>query len=172
VIDPIYYKLTRLRYVKNNEQQNTLFRVRFTRYKGTPVVLDDGTTIQRNDHLLKIHLHNAKMLKELYSIKSDMKRAVSIYHQIKYALPDLANYIHSHDKGKQIKAVIGITTLYKGADRLGFEIIPIKSKVYRLFKQCAFIFIHLFAMKSRKHRPVYLFMSKNQLLTKYYHFNE
>lgn len=168
VIDPIYYKFTRLQYVTGKDQQNTVFRVRLTRYRGTSVVLRDGTAIQKNDLLLKIHLHNAKMLKKLYPIKSDIKRAVLIYHQIKDGLPELAKYIQSHDKVDQIKGIVGITSLYKGANRLGFEIVPIKSKIYLLFKQCAFIFIHLFATKSRNNHPVYLFMSKEQLLAKYH----
>ena|SRR5690625_1998582 len=167
-IDPIYYKFTRLRYVTDHEQKNTVFRVRLTRYKGNPVVLNDGTSIQKNDLLLKIHLHNAKMLKEINLVQNDLRRAVLIYHKVKYALTNLAHYVESHSKGEKIKGIIGLTSLSTGAKRLGFEVVPIRSRVYRLFKQCAFIFIHLFATKSRNNHPVYLFMSKEQLLAKYH----
>lgn len=169
VIDPIYYKFTRLRYIINHDQQKTVFRVRLVRYKGIPVVLKDGTDIQKNDLLLKIHLHNVKILKKLYPIKSDIRRAVLIYHQIKYDLPELAKYIKAHEKSDQIKGIVGITSIYQGANRLGFEIVPMRSKFYRLFKQCAFLFIQLFAKKSKRNNPTYLFMSKQQLLTKYHH---
>lgn len=166
-IDPIYFKFTRLCYVTDHEQQNSIFRVRLTRYKGSAVLLNDGTTIQKNDLLLKIHLHNVKMLKELQPIKSDMKRAILIYHKIKNALPSLARFVQLHDHSEKIKGIIGITSLYRGANRLGFEVVPIKSKIYRLFKHYAFCFIHYFATNSKKDQPVYLFMSTNQLFTNY-----
>lgn len=165
--DPLYFKCTRLCYVFDHAYRKTVFRVRLTRYKGKPVVLNDGTDINKNDLLLKIHLHNAQLLKELSMIKSEIKRAVFIYHQIKHDLPELAKYIQQHHQCANLKGIIGITSLYRGADRLGFNIVPIDSKLYRLFKQSAFLFINLFTMKTKKQQPVYLFMSKEHLFNKY-----
>ncbi len=166
VIDPIYYNVSRLRYVPDNDN-NTLFRVRLTRYKGTKVILKDGTTIQRNDLLLKIHLHNVRMLSELRLINSDIKRAVLFYHMVKNALPILSRYVLSHEKNKEIKGVIGITTLYRGANRLGFETVPIKNSCYRLYKKVTFLPINHIANTSYQATPAYLFMSKETLYEKY-----
>ncbi|WP_449355483.1 YkoP family protein [Virgibacillus natechei] len=166
MLDPIYHSCTRLHYVPENKAGNTLFRVRLTSYQGHDVILNDGTMIHKHDLLLKIHLHNVKILNELYAIDSDLKRAVFIYHKIKHALPSLANYMKTHRKNNQIKGIIGITSLYKGANRLGFELFPIKNAYYRAYKKFSFLPIHLIANTSQQD-PVYLFMSKDALLNKY-----
>lgn len=166
-IDPIYYNITRLHYVPDNDKQNTLFRVRLTRYKGPTVTLEDGTTIYKNDLLLKIHLHNVRMLSDLKPVKSDIKRAVLFYHMIKDTLPILSQYVLSHEKYKEIKGIIGITTLYRGANRLGFETVPIKNSYYRLYKKVTFLPINHIANASYQATPAYLFMSKETLHEKY-----
>lgn len=164
IIDPIYYFFTRLHYVIDEHQEKTIFRVRLTRYKGSPVKLQDGTMIYKNDLLLKIHLHNVKILKELYDVKNDLKRAVIMYHSVKRALPRLADYIHDHYRQQDIKAILGITSLFRSADRLGFEVIPIQNKLYRFYKKNSFLFIDLFAHHKDRQEPTYLFMSKRHLI--------
>lgn len=61
-IDPIYFRFTRLDYVENHLGKRTIMRVRLTKYKGREITLSDGTVIHKNDLLLKIHLHNIKLL--------------------------------------------------------------------------------------------------------------
>lgn len=167
VIDPFYFGCTRLRYVPADERHNTVFRVRITKYKGKPTVLKDGTQIKKNDILLKIHLHNVRMLTEMQAIQSEVKRAVYFYHQIKKSLPYLARFVLEHHKFNDIQAVIGVTSLYRGANRLGFEKVPIKSISYRIYKKYTFLPINLIANSSDCFTPVYLFMSKGKLINKY-----
>lgn len=167
IIDPIYYTFSRLNYVPDTNQHNTLFRVRLTRYKGAPITLSDGTSIRKNDILLKIHLHNVKMIKELNMTTSDIKRAVFIYHAVKKSLPSLSEYLMHHPRHQDIKGIIGITSLAKGSDRLGFDIVTIQNKYYRTYKKITFLPINLVAGKKRYEDPVYLFMSKNKLIAKH-----
>jgi len=165
-VDPVYFTCTRLEYVPDNQNQNTLFRVRMTRYKGTDSLLSDGTMIHKNDLLLKIHLHNVRLVRDLQPVESDIKRAVFLYHKIKYALPKLAAYLKNHPKHHEIKGVIGITSLSKGTNKLGFETFSIKNSFYRNYKKISFLPIHLLAGSSQQD-PVYLFMSKESLINKY-----
>lgn len=166
-VDSIYYNITRLHYVPDNHKHNTLFRVRLTKYKGSTVTLQDGTIIYKNDLLLKIHLHNVRVLSDLMHIKSDMKRAVIFYHMIRDALPKLSIYVLSHKKNNQIKGIIGITSLCRGANRLGFETVPIKNPYYRLYKKATLQPINHIANTSYQATPAYLFMSKKNLHGKY-----
>ncbi|MFD2045009.1 hypothetical protein ACFSTA_15085 [Ornithinibacillus salinisoli] len=166
-IDPIYYTCTRLRYIPEDEHHNTIFRVRLTRYKGSSVVLQDGTVIHKNDVLIKIHLHNVKIINDIQSIKSEMKRAVFIYHMVKRSLPRLAHYVKNHPKNEDIKGIIGITTLHKGVNHLGFEVFSIRNSYYRSYKKLTFLPINLLASTSQQGEPVYLFMSKTDLVTRY-----
>ncbi|WP_449536625.1 YkoP family protein [Ferdinandcohnia sp. Marseille-Q9671] len=169
VLDPIYYFLTRLTYVAENQ----VLRVRVTRYKGKPCILTDGTSINKNDLLIKIHLHNVILLKSLLGLHGETTKARQIYHQVKQSLPELAEYIYNHPKKQEIKGIIGITSLNKGSRRLGFETVSISNKAYLRFKQLVFLPMHFMgmstiSMKTLKRPPMYLFMSKSKLLDLYH----
>ena len=73
LLDPLYFFFTRLTLI--DKRQSNVFRVRLTRYKGKEVILSDGTRI-KNDVLVKIHLHNVKLLKELQPIESAVRRGL------------------------------------------------------------------------------------------------
>lgn len=169
-IDPIYFFFTRLTYIRPGEN---IFRVRLTRYKGHPVTLSDGTDIQKNDLLLKIHLHNVKLLSEINRFQNDFQKGKIFYHSIIQSLPGLALYVDNHPKREEIKALIGITSLKFGNNRLGFEPVKIKNPLYKVVKQFAFFPIYILSSElyRKKHKkstePIYLFMPKKVLLEKH-----
>ncbi|KAB2334819.1 hypothetical protein F7731_13745 [Cytobacillus depressus] len=172
-LDPIYYFFSRLTLLPCEGAKSNIFRIRVTKYKGRNVILSDGTRINKNDILVKIHLHNAKLLKELKDIKSDLKKAKFIYHYVQKSLPEVEHYIRECRQAYMIKGIVGITMLNKGCERLGFEVVDISNPIYKWFKWFAFLPIELLAEKhtsweiliSRK--PNYLFMSTNKLSEMY-----
>ena len=95
LLDPLYYFCTRLTYLPCEETEGNIFRVKLTKYKGRNVVLSDGTQINKNDTLVKIHLHNVKLLKELKDIKSEIKKAKMIYRYVQKSLPGIEIYIRN-----------------------------------------------------------------------------
>ncbi|NSL51080.1 hypothetical protein HR057_04780 [Bacillus sp. P2(2020)] len=173
LIDPIYYYCTRLTYLPRQGAESNIFRVRLTKYKGREIVLSDGTEIKKNDTLVKVHLHNVKLLKEIIHIKNEIKKAKIIYRHVQNSLPGLAEFIQRADRSDEIKGVIGITFLNKGCERLGFEVVDITSHIYKGFKWCTFLPIELISSGNsvrhilQHHSPKYLFMSKGKLLNLY-----
>ncbi|WP_409306020.1 YkoP family protein [Peribacillus sp. SCS-155] len=172
VLDPFYYLFTRLTYLPDIDETKTrnVFRVRLTSYKGRDITLSDGTRIAKNDILVKIHLHNARLLKDLKQIKSDVKKAKLIYRAVEESLPGIHHYIENHEKAGQIKAIIGITSLYKACGRLGFEVVEISNPIYRRFKWITFMPIILLSSNKKRMQhfmhstiPRYLFISKTRL---------
>jgi hypothetical protein len=174
IIDPVYYFFTRLTYIeKANEEPKCIFRVRLTKYKGRAVTLSDGTEINKNDLLVKIHLHNVRLLREMYTVKSDIQKALIIYKQIKRSMPLLAKYINEHEERHAIKGIIGITMLDKGCTRLGFEKKPIGNGFYKWFKLFTVYPIYFLSTSQlsklvKPSAPHYLFMSTDSLLHKYF----
>lgn len=167
-IDPIYYSCTRLKYV--SDKGDNIFRIRLTKYKGRNIVLSDGTRINKNDTLVKIHLHNVRLLMEMKEIKSELRKAKIIYRHVQNSLPGLEFYIRHHFSAHNVKGIIGITLLNKGCERLGFEIIEIINPVYKLYKTLSFLPIGVLSHESvklndvlKKQRPNYLFMSTAKL---------
>ncbi|WP_163538843.1 hypothetical protein [Gracilibacillus sp. YIM 98692] len=168
--DPIYYSCTRLKYVENPLGEKTIMRVRLTKYKGERIILQDGTVIQKNDILLKIHLHNVRLLKKFEESDSDVKKAYIIYYHVRESLPELVRFLQSEGYVDQVKGIIGITMLHKGCKKLGFEVFPLRNKYYQWFKTLALIPIYFLSAKTCKKNPplpMYLMMSKDRLMQKY-----
>lgn len=173
-IDPIYYFLTRLiSLAKQSMNKHNIFRVRLTCYKGCEVTLSDGTLIQPNDLLIKIHLHNVSILKEVRHFNNEITRGKWIYRAVERSLPDLASYLKEHERYDDLKGIIGITMLGTVPCRLGFEEVPISNGYYKWFKwlvqvPISYLMVINFSWRTVcKQEPHYLFMSKTQLFNKY-----
>lgn len=170
MMDIVYFNLTRLQYIKNNDGKNTIMRVRQVIYKGRNVVLSDGTKINKNDVLIKIHLHNVKLLSQLH-LSNDVRKGLILYRSIHESLPYICRYLQLHQNTTEIKGLIGITMLYRGCKRLGFEPVSIQNRYYKLFKRVALYPIYFLSSNNvstkRIPEPMYLFMSKKHLLDKY-----
>jgi hypothetical protein len=176
LFDKIYYHTTRLQFV--NRSESNIFRVRLLRYRGKSIRLQDGVTIQHGDLLLKIHLHNCQLMREMQAIDHDVKRALYVYQRVQSSLPGLAAYLAQHPEIEQIKGIIGITVLTRGVKPLGFDVIDIDNWFYRKIKELylipMFVICHpkgkLDFFKKNKLTPKFLMMSKENLFKK--HFQE
>ncbi|MFA8438796.1 YkoP family protein [Pueribacillus sp. YX66] len=174
LIDTFYYYFTRLTALeKQYANKQNILRVRTTTYKGYEVELSDGTKIKYNDKLIKIHLHNVRIMKETRKFKSELKKGKWIYRAVERSLPEVVLFINEHKKSDEIKGIIGITMLDRVSQRLGFETKEISNTYYRWFKW-ALQFPILFLSTSDRSiktitnvKPNYLFMSKEMLFEKY-----
>ncbi|PLS14659.1 hypothetical protein CVD28_26780 [Bacillus sp. M6-12] len=170
VLDPIYFKFTRLCYLPGLDESENILRVRLTSYKGRDITLSDGTLIKKSDKLVKIHLHNARLLNEIKHINSELRRAKIVYERVRGSLPAIEAYIGNNRYANDIKGIIGITTLNKGCDRLGFEVFSIGHPVYKWLKWASFLPIMYLSVSKpslnnfvKQGPPSYLFMSKEKL---------
>ncbi|MCO4851118.1 YkoP family protein [Bacillus vallismortis] len=168
-IDPIYFFFSRLTLI--DKDRKSVFRVRLTKYKGHHVVLSDGTHIRKNDVLVKIHLHNIKLARELQNIESAVRKGIIIYQKVYQSMPILLDYINNHKKREKIKGIIGITMLDKGVERLGFDVVLPVNPFYRCFKKITHLPILYVTSKPASLRQIpnssYLFISKEKLETTY-----
>jgi hypothetical protein len=179
LLDPIYYFCSNLTYLPCKGTEANIIRIKLTKYKGRSVFLSDGTQINKQDKLIKIHLHNVRLLKELKDIESELKKAKIIYRYVQKSLPDLENYIRNYFHSHEIKGIIGISLLNKGCERLGFEIIDISNPIYKWFKWLAFMPIRILSSSNntiwqilRNQKPIYLFMSTDKLSKMYRNYKE
>jgi len=174
LLDPIYYAFTRLKYLDGNAdgKRDNIFRVRLMRYRGRPITLADGTTVRKGDVLVKIHLHNVRLMKKLFAVNSAIAKGRLIARFVSESLPGLADYVRNHPRGDRIRAVVGITMINRGCRQLGFEPFSPVSRLYKFYKRLTLLPIYWLAaerpMESfRKQAPTYLFMSKETLFEKY-----
>ncbi|MEH7356475.1 hypothetical protein V7150_23480 [Neobacillus drentensis] len=171
LIDPLFYLFSRLHYINNDKNNQSVFRVRITKYKGKNYTLSDGTMINRNDLLLKIHLHNVRLLNEFIKIKNDLIRTRLMYRLVLNSMPVLASYLKGHPEEGKIKGIIGITTINKGIRSLGFDCYPPENRLYKYVKKLGQLPISLLSSSSYQHfqknHLTYLFLSKEKLYNKY-----
>jgi hypothetical protein len=171
LLDPLFFFCSRLHYPPTSSANNSIFRVRITKYKGKTMILSDGTKISKNDLLLKIHLHNIRLLWEFIFIKNELCRTRKIYQTVLYSMPSLALYLTHHPLEENIKGVIGITTVNKGVSQLGFECFSPSSTLYKWVKKMGQLPISLLSFSTLKsfqrHNLTYLIMSKEKLYWKY-----
>lgn len=174
VFDFFYQHLTRLEYV--DKKNGNIFRVVFCKYHGPKLTTKDGVEINNGDPIVKLHIHNVGLTKQLKGIKNDTRLGLKTLRIVKDSLPQLALYIDSHPKGKDAKAIIGTTFLHRGVKKLGFEVADVpdslKFKVKNLYLKFMLFLIHPNGLKRLKIKPQELllkrvYLSKKQLLTRY-----
>lgn len=172
LIDPLFYLFSRLHHIHDDDKNPSIFRVRITKYKGKNFILSDGTKIEKNDLLLKIHLHNVRLLNEYLKIKSELNRARMIYRLVLRSMPALASYLKGHPEEQNIKGIIGITTINKGVRSLGFDCFAPVNRLYKCFKKIGQLPIFLLSNSTlnnfKKNKLTYLFISKENLYEKYF----
>jgi hypothetical protein len=169
-IDYVYFHLSRLQPV--NLSDGNVFRVRLTRYHGCPLATEDGKVIDDGDLLLKIHLYNYQLMKQMKHLHKEISRALHVYQEVESSLPGLAQYLSNHQRSEEIKGILGITILNRGVKNLGFEIFAMDNIWYRLWKTSYMIPMYWFCQGkvskwNKKMQPKYLVMSKERLLQTY-----
>ncbi|MCY9513424.1 YkoP family protein [Paenibacillus apiarius] len=173
VFDPIYCSLRRLTYI--DRANHNIFRVKLLTYRGKEIALSDGTSIRNKDLLVKIHLHNVQLLRQVLHVTNDVQKGRLIYRSVERSLPGVCQFIRNHPRANEIKAIFGITMLNRGCRQLGFDVAPIPNAFYRGVKWIVQMPIHLISVSNptkrfkRRNFPSYLVMSKNKLEKIYGH---
>ncbi|WP_134698861.1 hypothetical protein [Ammoniphilus sp. YIM 78166] len=171
LVDQIYYQFNRLQLI-DIEDQN-VFRVRLSTYRGAPLVLDSGDVIRSGDLLLKIHLYNYQLMKQMCHLESDIRRALYVYEAVEHSLPGLARYLSEHPRSNEIKAVLGVTVLNRGIKRLGFQSFELDNSLYRAWKKAYMIPMYClchgqWSLPSlQKLEPKFVVMGRTQLLQRF-----
>lgn len=178
--DHVYYHLSRLQYV--DRENGNLFRVVVKRYRGDPLITRDGVLLQQGDRYAKLHLHNCRIAHQLAEIAKEnrsggeMRWTLAVMNGIRRSLPSLARFVEEHPRSGEIKVLLGITFLHRGAERIGFDVADLPETLYARYKKWFFKFIlfscHPDGWNRLKYRgnhliPKRVYISREQLLKQY-----
>ena len=94
-----------------------LLHVQFTKHKGRPIVLPDGTVVNKGDRIGEIHINNRAMA-EITSRGLSWKVMTMLADDLRA----LARWTDDPAFPAEVKAFYGFTLLSKGAARLGFTL--------------------------------------------------
>lgn len=172
VWDTIYYHSTRLQYIEKN---HNLFRIVLLPFWGERLVTNNGASINKNDLVLKLHIHNFRLAEIMYKKKDTKALGIMLLREVRKSMPGLARYVAQHPKSELITGVVGTTFLHRGVENLGFSTSTVDSKIYKI--KCIYLKWMLRLMHpDGKDRVVQrsnnltvkrVFISRHELLEKY-----
>ncbi|GAA0380288.1 YkoP family protein [Bacillus horti] len=124
--DWIYFQLNRMEYVS---KADNLFRIVRKTYKGPDLQTQTGKWITKGDQILKLHLYNYRLAKELHQ---NPNRSLAIYlkRNIEHSLFGLSVFTQQLPEKDQIKGIIGTSLLNRGAERFGFRTYDVEKSFY------------------------------------------
>lgn len=173
VWDWLYYSFNRMQYV--SKKQN-IFRIVRKTYKGPPLQTKTGEWITTGDCIIKIHLHNYELAKEVLNRPSEISLALYLKNYIHQSLIGLSKHISELPERNHIKGIIGTSMLNRGAERFGFRVHDVNQSIYFWFKGYLYKFIYLVVHPYGYHylqkhggrlKSKHLVMSINELMDLY-----
>ncbi|TYR81790.1 hypothetical protein FZC66_08140 [Priestia megaterium] len=169
----VYYKLSRLQMVEKSD----LFSFKATTYYGSPLYLSDGSIITEGDAVLELHFNNRKLAEFLKFSCSSFHLAKLLITSVNHSLKQLCSVIESPSY-QQVKALYGVSLLYRGACQYGFLTYDLPKGTLTAFKkryfQVLLCIFHPLGHKRLKQRrellvPKFIIMSSKELLKRYGH---
>lgn len=171
--DRIYYTFNRMEFV---EKHSNIFRVVIKTYWGPDFPIDHQTVLKKGDRYVKLHIYNLGLAKDVEQLDHPFKLATYLRKTFKQSLTGLAEYYQKLPEEDQVKAILGITILNQGAERLGFKTMEVPYTLWYRFKHHFFklilVLVHPFGIEHLKAKgnrfcTKYVAMSSAELIRLY-----
>ncbi|BBH21432.1 hypothetical protein Back11_27770 [Paenibacillus baekrokdamisoli] len=104
---------------------DSIFHVRVVPYRGKPLKLLDGRTIEDKDDIIELHLDNKKLFKMMSESRSMMHVAIKLIREVERAMPKLAALVASQKKFEHVRGLYGISMINRGAEQFGFSVLDL-----------------------------------------------
>lgn len=138
--DWLYFHCNRMEYVSKGDN---IFRVVRKTYKGPPLITNSGQWICPGDEIIKIHLYNYQLAKEILNFSSDVAYVLYLRKGIQRSMQGLSAYIIDLPDYERIKAIMGTSMLNRGAERFGFYKHGVEDTWYYRLKAYLYKFIYM-----------------------------
>lgn len=139
----IFEKATGIKHISN---EKVILRIAIRKYHGKNLVLSDGTALIKGDKYGELHLDNKVIFNLTSHNSSSVFIGISGLREIRRAFKILKEYINTNPDFKDINVFIGYTLLNRGINKLGFEVIDIKSSfkriIFSLYEKLIIITLH------------------------------
>ncbi|WCK54056.1 hypothetical protein PP175_22530 [Aneurinibacillus sp. Ricciae_BoGa-3] len=117
--------------VKPIDEEHPLLQIRLRTYKGQPLLLNDGEELRRGDRIFELHFDNETLAALAAGSKSTVHLAIHLIRGTEQLLPQLADRIRTQADYQDIKALYGISHIYRGTEKLGFTVIEMQRGIFR-----------------------------------------
>jgi hypothetical protein len=124
----VYARLHGLRDLPGGDR--SCLRFALTRHRGRPVRLSDGTVLARGDPVVVLHLHNTALGCIGRDGVSAAQAGLAFRRLLRESLALLATRAVTDPRFADLRAVGGLTHLWRGSRRFGFAAYPPRSRAW------------------------------------------
>lgn len=114
------------------DPQHPLLQYRIRKYRGQPLAFTNGCEIAKNDLIIELHLNNAQLFRMAANSRSDVHLAIKMVRAVEELLPKIATMV-KENMDQDVKALYGITMIYRGTEQLGFQVVSMSKGVFSYF---------------------------------------
>lgn len=115
-------------------------------YTGKPVVMEDGTLLDKGDQVLELHFDNRKLYQIGSRSRSEMQLAIQMIRAVQKDLPTLANMVLERPEFKEVRGLYGVSMISRGPEQFGFHVLDLPSGLFasstRLYLKLLLSVIH------------------------------
>lgn len=162
----LYFKLAHIIELDDSE---SILHFSINTYKGRPLVLQDGTVIEKGDKFIELHLLNRNVSNILGRHNSLMGASKEIERRLIYSFNKILEYIERNNI--RVKAMHGVTVLYRLAEKKNFDIFdfnPFIRAFINIYEKFLLVIYHplgfkRLATKGRKLIPKSIWISLKSL---------
>lgn len=104
------------------DENHPFLNVRIRTYWGKPVQMSDGEKIQRGDRVLELHFNNEVLYNMGIHSRSSIQLAIQMIRRTEQLLPKTLPIILNHPNYEKIKALYGVSMIYRGTKQFGFTV--------------------------------------------------
>ncbi|MFD1773315.1 polysaccharide deacetylase family protein [Paenibacillus rhizophilus] len=91
-------------------------------YQGHTVSMDDGTTLNKGDQVIELHIDNRQLFELGMLSRSAAQLAIRMIRRMDKDMPFLAEIIAGDDTLSEAKALYGVTMINRGPEKFGFTV--------------------------------------------------
>ncbi|MHB8985659.1 MAG: polysaccharide deacetylase family protein [Eubacteriales bacterium] len=173
LLEPFIRRVSGIKEVQ--EMGNSIFRLALRTYRGKDWQLPGEVMLVKGNRYLELHLNNERLASLLETNTSTERMALIALREVKSGLPPLAGLLRDDPRYRDIKAVLAITLLHRGCERLGFSTYEIKGILRpftSMYESWLLGLYHPGGFKQlKKYRggiePKYVVMTRQELLSRY-----
>jgi len=156
------------------DEENQFLYIKKRKYYGQTIQLNDHEQLHRGDQIIEIHLNNEILFDMTSRSKSEVQLAIQLIRSMNQLLPKLAHKIIP--QLKEVKALYGITMIYRGTKQFGFTVLELPKGVFsfltRFYLRLLLYVLHpegrnRLTTKNEKLQPKIIVMSRHDLLKRY-----
>lgn len=107
--------------LRSIDDENELLHYRIRKYRGRTIQFDNGIVLKRGDKVAELHLNNKLMFSAFAASRSSVHLAVRLLREVEPLMTKLSA-IMKNDVKEDVKALYGVSMIYRGTEQLGFTI--------------------------------------------------